>query len=409
MSWQVLQGDALAVLRTLTSDSMDTCITSPPYWGLRDYGVPGQMGLEASSEAYVEGLVSVCREVRRVLRPHGTLWLNLGDSYAGSWKSQGGQGKTLHLPNRTASEAREKAAAVRRNRSMGDMDQMQGLKNKDLVGIPWRVAFALRSGFSACSSCSIERRSDLWPVHNGHKVCLECLLAGKVDAKVVQTEPGWYLRQEIIWAKPNPMPESVQDRCTKAHEHLFLLAKNERYHFDFKSIREPRTSEAVSDGTGSHGTSAPPKLPSGWDTSAGAGRHGTVHRQGRTSSGNLQRKPRPCAPEEHKGAQAGNVPWADSDGKRTKRSVWTIATQPFKEAHFATFPMKLVEPCILAGSAGGGRVLDPFCGSGTTGCVALLHGRDFTGIELNPEYAAMARKRIGKFDVHGGPLFQELA
>lgn len=331
---------------------MHCCVTSPPYFGLRDYGVAGQIGLEESPAAFVAELVDVFREVRRVLRPDGTFWMNLGDSYAG-----GGRGgnptrasSTLEGSNVSQEASMVSRAMVQSRRRDNEMiprtDVRQpGLKAKDLMGMPWRVAFALQAD-------------------------------------------GWYLRQDIIWSKPNPMPESVQDRCTKAHEYLFLLSKSATYYFDADSIREDRSSDedAVEFRGGSYIAgeidnatmgkrkvvgNKRVKVPGGWDR--GAGGHGTIHRDGRTSA-EYQDAP----------VRAG----------RNKRSVWTVATQGFKEAHFATFPPALIEPCILAGCPAAGTVLDPFGGAGTTGMVADRLQRDAILIELNPEYAAIAGRRL---------------
>jgi DNA modification methylase len=280
--------DALAVLATLPDCSVQCCVTSPPYWGLRDYGVAGQLGLESTPAEYVEKMVAVFREVRRVLSDRGTLWLNLGDSYAGSGKGRMGDGS--HSLNGGDKQH------TNRGSTEGVIPKYDdGLKPKDLVGIPWRVAFALQAD-------------------------------------------GWYLRQDIIWSKPNPMPESVTDRCTKSHEYLFLLAKSARYYFNADAIAE-RASVSP-------------------------------HAAGYVSG------------EEY------------AVGTRNKRSVWTVTTQPYKEAHFATFPPKLIEPCILAGCPAGGVVLDCFSGSGTTGLVALQHGRRYVGIELSREYCDIAVKRM---------------
>jgi DNA modification methylase len=272
VSWQILPGDCRAVLQSLPPAHFHTCVTSPPYFGLRDYGHDGQIGLEQTPEAFVAELVAVFREVRRVLRDDGTLWLNLGDSYA-----------------RTGGTDRKVPETAKVGSTRNTLEQMSdrtsraasiGLKDKDLIGIPWRVAFALQAD-------------------------------------------GWYLRQDIIWHKPNPMPESVRDRCTKAHEYIFLLSKSPRYYFDSEAMAEPAAS-----------------------------------------------------------------------GTRNRRSVWTVATRPFKGAHFATFPPDLIEPCILAGAPAGGHVLDPFNGAGTTGLVSIQHGRTYTGIELNPDYIALATERL---------------
>lgn len=306
----ILIGDALEKLQTLESESVDCCVTSPPYWGLRDYGVEGQIGLEADPFIFIEKLVAVFREVKRVLKKKGTLWLNLGDSYtSGNRKSRDHDDK---LPQRHLDISSPTPT---------------GLKPKDLIGIPWRVGLAMQSD-------------------------------------------GWYLRSDIIWHKPNPMPESVTDRPTKSHEYIFLLAKSEKYFYDNSAMQEPATY---------HGPNGAVKSPYG---------------QGFARSGNKYRKPRPGSERLNLGAQAGGIPW---EGKptRQRRSVWSVTTKPFKGAHFATFPPDLIEPCIKAGCPEGGIVLDPFFGAGTTGLVATKLNRKFIGIELNPGYAEMARERIG--------------
>ena len=264
----ILTGDCLELLKQMPEQSFSCCVTSPPYFGLRDYGVDGQLGLETTPDEFVEALVQVFREVRRVLRDDGTLWLNLGDSYATDSKWGGSTGG--------------KAAIGLHGAGGGGRNKTKtGIPDKNLIGIPWRVAFALQAD-------------------------------------------GWYLRQDIILQKTNPMPESVTDRCTKSHEYVFLLSKSKKYFFDACSIKEP--------------------------------------------------------------AVGGDF--------RNRRSVWSVATKPFKGAHFATFPPELIRPCILAGSAKGGAVLDPFGGSGTTALVAMQEGRSSTICELNPEYSRIARNRM---------------
>lgn len=372
MKYEVLVGDCLVSLRNLPDQSVHTCVTSPPYFGLRDYGHDGQIGLEDTPDAFVERLVDVFREVRRVLRDDGTLWLNLGDSYAAnrSYQVNSTKGGLKHGPGQSAGGKASKVPS--------------GLKPKDLIGIPWRVAFALQAD-------------------------------------------GWYLRQDIIWHKPNPMPESVRDRCTKAHEYIFMLSKSPKYYFDSDAAKEPAVGNP---------------------------------------SGNKLRKSRPTQQALRRGDQCGSVPW-EGGAERNRRSVWSVTTKPFKGAHFATFPPDLIEPCILAGAperccsncgapsqrqtsrettfeggsgkagrtsdevnssgkwAGkqygtnlklgptvrtttigwkptcecaayhvGGTVLDPFGGSGTTAGVALLHGRNAILCELNPEYAALVDNRV---------------
>jgi DNA modification methylase len=304
-TWEIREGDALERLRDMPEESVHCCITSPPYYGLRDYGIDGQLGLEDTLAEYVERLVVVFEEVRRILRVDGTLWLNLGDSYAGSW---GAQGHTGQMVDRGITAARSLSTFPQGKRT-GSIPDGAEYKPKDLLGVPWTVAFALRGA-------------------------------------------GWWLRQEIIWHKLAPMPESVQDRCTRAHEQLFMLARSARYFYDAAAIAEPAVSER---GRGS----------------------------GNTRSESLSRDVR-----------GQPYPWTDVGGMRNKRDVWPLSSQPFPQAHFATFPPALVEPCILAGCPADGIVLDPFAGAGTTGLVALRRGRSFVGIELNPKYAEMARRRI---------------
>lgn len=302
MSYALIHGDALEALRDMPDNTVQCCVTSPPYYGLRNYGVVGQIGNEGDPVEYVKRLTDVFREVRRVMTPEGTLWLNLGDSYAANRGCQAAstKGGPKHSPAQAAAQSSNRVPT--------------GLKPKDLIGIPWRVAFALR-------------------------------------------EDGWYLRMDNIWHKPNPMPESVTDRPTKAHEYMFLLAASEHYYYDRKAILEPFSDERQ-----------------GQD---GGRRPSERNRGGRTDG---LTKPSGINPS--------------ANGGRNKRSVWTIAPQPYKGAHVAVFPEKLVEPCVLAGCPPGGRVLDPFCGSGTTGAVALRHGRDFTGIDLNADYLDLARTRL---------------
>ncbi len=359
--FRILVGDSLETLRGLPEASVDCCVTSPPYFGLRDYGVAGQMGLEPTPESFVEALVQVMREVRRVLKSTGTLWLNLGDSYAGARQEEG----------HTHSRRRDGAVIPRSDRCVN------GLKPKDLIGIPWMVAFALRAD-------------------------------------------GWYLRRDIIWHKPNPMPESAKDRPTTAHEYVFLLSKGPRYYYDAAAIAEPLAESTLREiregyqgqgtkdyeGAGVQNPSAVKariiankrKVPSGWDTRKG--NHTDL--TGRYRNHSLR-------PDDTRGGNQGRGEMPVSAGlTRNKRSVWTIPTRPFKGAHFATFPEGLVEPCILAGCPEGGLVLDPFAGSGTAGVVALKTFRRFVGIELNPAYAAMAERRIAAA-TPGPPLFTESA
>lgn len=305
----ILCGDARQKLRELPEKSVQMCVTSPPYYALRCYG-GGQLeiGIEHTPDEYIQNLVNVFREVKRVLKDDGTLWLNIGDSYvAGTTGSSIGTGSsTLQGGKTTQIEAAKRPAKKPAN----------GLKQKDLIGIPWMLAFALR-------------------------------------------EDGWYLRQDIIWEKVNPMPESVTDRCTKSHEHVFLLAKAPKYYFDHEAMQEPAVYEAVEriENPVRYGGKKYTENPTVFE---------------RTKSGNAY----------------------SYTGKRNKRDVWRIPTTPYAGAHFATFPEALVEPCILAGSRPGDTVLDPFNGAGTTGVVCAKLGRDYIGTELNPEYVALAEKRI---------------
>ena len=283
-----------------------TCVTSPPYYGLRDYGHDGQIGLEETPEAYINAMVEVFRCVWDVLADDGTMWLNIGDSYAGSgkgaWANKDGGQKEVYIPDPDSPQALIPKVPL-------------GLKPKDLIGIPWRVAFALQAD-------------------------------------------GWYLRQDIIWHKPNPMPESVQDRCTKAHEYIFLMSKSQKYYFDNEAIAEPLAASSVA-------RLAQPTL---------AQQAGSDRVPGKTN---------------------GNMKAVGSGETRNKRSVWTVTTKPYKGAHFATFPSDLITPCILAGAPAGGIVLDPFMGSGTTAAVAIANGRDYLGCELNLAYKELQDARIG--------------
>ena len=326
-------GDCRDTMRRWASEGVKAqmCVTSPPYFNLRDYGHEGQIGLEHTPEEYIAAMVEVFRCVRDVLADDGTLWVNIGDSYAGAGysnhKNTGGAlladgGKQRHLSG-------------------------TGFKNKDLIGIPWMLAFALRAD-------------------------------------------GWYLRQDIIWHKPNPMPESVRDRCTKAHEYIFLLSKSEKYFIDPDGLKEPAVkgaagSEFHTGKTGEHQlgrASTKPRRAGNINPPKGAVAYSEGDEFHRTKVGLLGY------------AQRTREMPDEALGKRNRRSVWTVATRPYKGAHFATFPPALIEPCILAGSRPGDIVLDPFMGSGTTAAVALQHGRQYLGCELNPEYGPLQEQRI---------------
>jgi DNA modification methylase len=300
-SYRIILGDCIEGMKTLPDCCVHTCVTSPPYFGLRDYGGgDSEIGQEDTVEGYVQKLVDVFREVRRILRDDGTLWLNLGDSYMSA--------KNCSPPPQTVGGQRGMPSDfVPPNRK-----NQKGLKTKDLIGIPWRVAFALQAD-------------------------------------------GWWLRQDIIWHKPNPMPESVEDRCTKAHEYIFMLSKKSRYYYDHEAIKE----DAV----------------------------GKPHAPGNKNV---------TQPKE-KGARDPALDpdrvWA-ADGKKNKRSVWTVNAKGYKGAHFAVYPEDLILPCVLAGCPKDGMVFDPFTGSGTTAVVALKNGRNYIGTELNPEYVKIAEERI---------------
>ena len=312
--FRVIVGDCIEGMRGLPDQSVHTCVTSPPYFGLRDYGMAGQIGLEDTPDAFVARLVDVFREVRRVLRDDGTLWVNLGDSYAGYHGNKNALMPTS-ATNGWTNGTNENSRGDKRPQDIG-------LKQKDLLGIPWRVAFALQAD-------------------------------------------GWYLRQDIIWHKPNPMPESVRDRCTKAHEYVFLLSKSAKYFYDHYRISERSTGRETYFGSKKYST--------------GSGRN-----------------------------DGGSYDPTKSE-YRNKRSVWTVATKPFAGAHFATFPPDLIEPCILAGCPVGGTVLDPFGGSGTTAGVALRNGRNAILCELNPEYAALMPERIAALGGNQPDLFKRAA
>lgn len=390
MSYVIHQGDALERLREMKPESVHCCVTSPPYWGLRDYGtaawqagnaecdhvemaigmsdkntlepkgflpetnaanvgrvrqyrdicrkcganrVDRQLGLESTPEEYVIRLVEVFREVRRVLRTDGTVFLNLGDSYATHAGCEGSK----HAHNFRSADVAEKEG-IYRTRPYG---KAIGLKEKDLVGIPWSVAFALRAD-------------------------------------------GWYLRSDIIWSKPNPMPESVTDRPTRAHEYIFLLSKSQRYFYDHEAIKEP----AVADHGSGNGYKRDARLT--YD-GRGSDKPYVLARDNFCRENSKRGQPQfGQTVGTHRPDRKDTLP----SGTRNKRSVWEVATKPFAEAHFATFPPELIKPCILAGSPAGGIVLDPFCGSATTGVVATQWSRDFIGIELNPEYVEMGRRRV---------------
>ena len=338
-------------LKLLPDNCVDCCVTSPPYFGLRDYGTEEQIGLEETPELFVDKLVSVFEEVRRVLKPEGTLWLNLGDSYAGGGGASGHTSETKNMGATTSAYGAVKSGGKK-----------YGLKSKDLIGIPWMVAFALRAN-------------------------------------------GWYLRQDIIWHKPNPMPESVTDRCTKSHEYIFLMSKSQKYYYDIDAIRTPvkdstvqRMMQQIEDQKGSD------RVPGKTNGNMKAVGPGRTPRPGVDTNGGNQASETGIKAYSHIGTgdkkltgHSGNFDSEGNligDGMANKKSVWTVTTKPFKEAHFATFPEDLIVDCIKAGCPVDGVVLDPFMGAGTTALVARKLNRNYIGFELNKDYISIATKRL---------------
>lgn len=336
---EIINKDCIEGMKELPANSIDCCVTSPPYFGLRDYGHDGQIGLEETPELYLAKMVEVFSEVRRVLKDDGTLWLNLGDSYSSH---------NAHVMEIGKSRVRDTK-----------MLKSQGLKNKDLIGIPWMVAFAIR-------------------------------------------QSGWYLRQDIIWHKPNPMPESVTDRCTKSHEYIFLLSKSAKYYYDHEAIKTP-----VSDATiermmqqidAQKGSDRVPGKTNGSMKAVGPGRN--VRKGVDVRGGNQASEAGIVAMAINGNGVKGHSGYFNQNGEligggmANKKSVWTVSTKPFKEAHFATFPQDLIVDCIKAGCPEGGIVLDPFMGAGTTAVVARKLNRNYIGFELNADYIEIANKRL---------------
>lgn len=328
--------DCLEGLKSLPDETVNCCVTSPPYFGLRDYGHEGQIGLEETPELFVAKMVEVFTEVKRVLKKDGTLWLNLGDSYA-----RNPQNETD--PNKNAGFSKGKTCAEARNKR----PIPEGLKAKDLIGIPWMVAFALRSS-------------------------------------------GWYLRQDIIWHKPNPMPESVTDRCTKAHEYIFLLSKSQKYYYDHEAIKQPMAASSFDrlnqDVESQEGSERVPGKKNGKMKAVGQYVGGKKHKNIEDKGQHLHTF--------NKTRNYNGQEWENEDGKANKRSVWTVTTKPFSEAHFATFPEDLIVDCIKAGCPENGLVLDPFMGAGTTALVASKLNRNFIGFELSADYIKITEKRL---------------
>ena len=325
---EIIQGDCIEGMRTLPDQSVNCCVTSPPYFGLRDYGHEGQIGLEETPEQFVAKLVEAFREVRRVLKDDGTLWLNLGDSYC-------------HTVDSHKTKSAKQKSNVGADWDMVKRSFAEGLKTKDLIGIPWMVAFALRAD-------------------------------------------GWYLRQDIIWHKPNPMPESVTDRCTKSHEYIFLLSKSQKYYYDQDAIKtemkDSSTGRLLQDIANQEGSDRVPNKANGKMKAVGKPFDKSMGGGGTSFNG-------------HSGYfKADGTPI--SDGYANKKSVWTVTTKPYSEAHFATYPEDLIVDCIKAGCPEGGIVLDPFMGAGTTALVARKLHRQYVGFELNPEYIRIAKNRL---------------
>ena len=461
-TWDVLQGDCIEVMRGMEPESVHCVVTSPPYWGLRNYGVNGAYGLEPTLDEYIGQMVEVFREVWRVLRKDGQLWLNLGDAYASTGRSDRKESPGVGAKQAMKAPGRDIVWQPGGGSNFG-WSLPGGLKPKDLIGLPWRVAFALQADGVADAKAleAIERvRDEIFDAYEDEPIparveaVLDRLWAEYVEAK----GDSWWLRSDIVWHKPNPMPESVTDRPTRAHEYVFLLTKSARYFYDADAIREPSITRDMRRPYGSKGA---------WeiDGRPESQRHG----------GKLRNGAKPDKQRGHSRRHDGfNDRWDGMSKEEqqamgaNKRTVWSIATQPYKGAHFATFPEKLVEPCILAGTSERGvcgvtgdpwervveqtghvnqrepahvpgntltktdstgwapttratdiwqptcdhdaepvpaTVLDPFCGSGTTGVVALRHGRSFVGIELNPGYIELARKRI----IDDAPLLNGVA
>lgn len=356
---KIFQGNSRKVLKTLPDNSVDCCITSPPYYGLRDYGTGAQIGLEESPHDYITKLTEVFSEVRRILKPQGTLWLNLGDSYSGA-----GYHSSQHKnPGKNVWVNKEDAGSRFKKPT-------EEFKAKDLIGIPWMAAFALRAN-------------------------------------------GWYLRQDIIWHKPNPMPESVTDRCTKAHEYIFLLSKSNKYYFDYESIQEIATGfderkDTMMKGSSKYKNAVVPGQEEQTMASRGHERwkfKGTVTFGNRNDELNGLYSGKKYNPKfknlQEDGQRPNTIHIKRLGGERdevypirNKRSVWTVNTKPYAESHFATFPERLIVDCIKAGCPENGIVLDPFMGAGTTALVARKLSRNYIGIELNEEYVKMANKRL---------------
>lgn len=463
MTIRILTGDVRDVLPKIETESVQMCVTSPPYWGLRSYLPPDhplkdrEIGLEDSVDDWVHTMVDVFAEVHRVLKPDGTLWLNLGDSYAGTRDPNARHSATITGKKASASAQ----AAAHRHRTRGTTDSRRrdrveiprsdvrspGFKNKDMHGQPWRAAFALQ-GFAVISCLTIGEWADLLQAARASQDWAMVELVEQRlrawDFTQRMQHNGWVLRQEIIWHKQNPMPESMRDRCTTAHEHIFLFAKQRFYFFNHKAIAEPsspdsharyarnRSADHKHAGAAAVPGSTPqtiaqgfehmrPHAPAGWETSSQKARqyrnngvgfgHGYDRANGAAADGKSVRMGREpgwrARPKTHEGTKSNSrfdAAMVEQYELRNKRTVWTFPTEGFKGAHFATFPRALVEPCVLAGSRPGDVVLDIFGGSGTTGLVADIHGRDALLIDIDERNDSMARQRIAG----GAPLTTEI-
>lgn len=342
MTNEIFNEDCITGMQKLPDNSIDCCVTSPPYFGLRDYGTDGQIGLEETPDLFVAKMVQVFEQVRRVLKPEGTLWLNLGDSYNGS----GGSGSAEYAKKHT------QFGKVIESGTAQPPKNIKSLKPKDLIGIPWMVAFALRS-------------------------------------------QGWYLRQDIIWSKPNPMPESVTDRCTKAHEYIFLMSKSGKYYYDQEAIKLPVADSSVQrlsqDVEKQNGSNRVPGKTNGSMKAVGKVRPNGIVRDRLLDYDSKEKQLRQNT---ERGGYENESDLPEPSGFANKRSVWTVTTMPYSEAHFATFPERLIVDCIKAGCPENGTVLDPFMGAGTTALVSRKLNRNYVGFELNPEYIKIANKRL---------------
>lgn len=389
--------DCIRGMKMLPDASVQCCITSPPYWGLRNYDAEGQFGLEPNPEEYVSRMIDVFAEVRRLLKEDGTLWLNLGDAYWGSGKA----GKNPSYQKNHKEFGKPSAHTSRFGRPT--TGSHPALKPKDLIGLPWRVAFALQ-GFAIVPMYSFTQWADILKEAREKEdwelvLFIEGLLR-KYDLLKGLKKSGWYLRQDIIWHKPNPLPESVTDRCTKAHEYIFLLSKSPKYYFDQQSIKTPlkdssvlRLLQNIELQRGSDRIPGKTNGPMKARVSGRKPRPGIDENGGNQAKGHIPMGIEGTSFKGHRGNfKANGEPIGGS--MANKRSIWTVPTKPFRGAHFATYPEELIVDCIKAGSKENDLILDPFMGAGTTALVASLLNRKFIGFELNPDYIKIANKRL---------------